>query len=552
IENLKQLVLQYKLNFMDRLASVLPAVRGGGKDEGVHFEPLSKPGPPEVHTVTHNSVTVQVSPPISATRYIIEYREEEVQGSTCSKLSFGIPAMKMTNRTIMLLGATGSGKTTLINGMINYILGVEWEDESRFKLIHEETNRTQAESQTSEITAYQIHYIEGFRVPYSLTIVDTPGFGDTRGIGQDKIVTQKIRDFFSDKNGIISLDAVCFVVQSALARLTHTQKYIFDSILSIFGKDIADNIVVLVTFADGKSAPVLEAIREADILCAKDKIYNPLHFKFNNSVLFASNNGGKGVSDQDDFDRMFWRMGSVGMTTFFTHLSTMQTRSLQLTKEVLAVRHRLEVTVEGLQPKMKVGLMILNELEQTHEALERHKHCIEQNKNFEYEVEFTEAVKEDISGTGICITNCQACHTTCHYPCKIPNDNDKKGCWAMDNKGNCRICPGKCVWSVHFTQKYRWEYKMRKEKRTYEDLKRQFEDAKGKEMCAEEVVKQLQKKYKDVQKEFLQLIENLSRTLKRLKEIALRPDPLRAPDYIDLMIQAEEHEAKPGYLDRIR
>uniref|UniRef100_W5NBM7 Fibronectin type-III domain-containing protein n=1 Tax=Lepisosteus oculatus TaxID=7918 RepID=W5NBM7_LEPOC len=472
--------------------------------------------------------------------------------STCPKLSFGKPAMNRTNRTIMLLGATGSGKTTLINGMINYILGVEWEDESRFKLIHEETNKTQAESQTSEITAYQIHHSEGFRVRYSLTIVDTPGFGDTRGIGQDKIITQKIRDFFSDKNGIVSLDAVCFVVQSALARLTHTQKYIFDSILSIFGKDIADNIVVLVTFADGQAPPVLEAIKAANVSCAKLKNDTPRHFKFNNSVLFASNEGSTGSSHQSKFDQMFWQMGSESMETFFSYLNTMQTRSLQLTKEVLEERNRLEVTVEGLQPKIKVGLTTLNELEQTQEALKRHKHCIEKNKNFEYEVEVTEAVMEDISGTRNYITNCQTCHITCHYPCGIPNDDGKKGCWAMDNKGNCRICPEKCVWSVHFNQKYRWEYKTRKEKRTYEDLKRQFEDAKGKKMSAEEVVKQLQKKYKDVQKEVLKLIEKLSRTLKHLKEIALRPDPLRTPDYIDLMIQAEEHEAKPGYLERIR
>ncbi|XP_069040149.1 uncharacterized protein [Lepisosteus oculatus] len=252
------------------------------------------------------------------------------------------------------------------------------------------------------------------------------------------------------------------------------------------------------------------------------------------------------------FAKMSWQMGSESMDTFFSYLNTMQTRSLQLTKEVLEERNRLEVTVEGLQPKIKVGLTTLSELEQTQEALELHKHCIEQNKNFEYEVEVTEAVKEDISETGNYITNCQVCHTTCHYPCQIPNDDGKKGCWAMDWKGNCTICPGKCVWNVNFNQKYKWEHKIRKEKRTYEDLKKQFEDAKGKKMTAKEVVKQLQKKYEDVQKEVLKLTEKLSRTLKCLKEIALRPDPLTTPDYIDLMILAEEHEAKPGYLDRIR
>ncbi len=56
------------------------------------------------------------------------------------------------------MGATGSGKTTLINGMINFIFNVQWEDTFRFQLIQEQTaGRSQVDSQTSRITAYDIH-----------------------------------------------------------------------------------------------------------------------------------------------------------------------------------------------------------------------------------------------------------------------------------------------------------------------------------------------------------------------------------------------------------
>ena len=57
-------------------------------------------------------------------------------------------------KVIMVLGATGAGKSTLINGMVNYILGVEWKDQFRFKLIADEGQGSQAESQTKSITAY--------------------------------------------------------------------------------------------------------------------------------------------------------------------------------------------------------------------------------------------------------------------------------------------------------------------------------------------------------------------------------------------------------------
>ncbi|KZR95485.1 Uncharacterized protein APZ42_010776, partial [Daphnia magna] len=104
-----------------------------------------------------------------------------------------------------------------------------------------------------------------FHVPYSLTIVDTPGFGDTEGIERDREITSAVKQFFENRDGIQELDAVGFVVQSALARLTSSQTYIFNSVLSIFGKDIGENVRFLVTFADAGRPSVLAAIKEASL-----------------------------------------------------------------------------------------------------------------------------------------------------------------------------------------------------------------------------------------------------------------------------------------------
>jgi len=40
-----------------------------------------------------------------------------------------------TGKTIMLVGATGSGKSTLVDGIINYITGVSWDDDFRFSMV---------------------------------------------------------------------------------------------------------------------------------------------------------------------------------------------------------------------------------------------------------------------------------------------------------------------------------------------------------------------------------------------------------------------------------
>ncbi|CAL8240157.1 unnamed protein product [Gadus morhua 'NCC'] len=436
--------------------------------------------------------------------YTLPLKLQSMNVEGCQRFIFGKNSVKQ-NRTIMVLGATGAGKSTLVNGMINFILGVTWDDTFRFKLVNEGTAKSQAHSQTSEVTVYKLNHREGFQIDYSLTIVDTPGFGDTRGIERDRLIVTQLQRLFSAEHGVSEIDAICFVAQASLARLTPTQTYVFDSVLSIFGKDVAENIRILVTFADGQGPPVLGAINESGVPCPKRQDGLPIHFKFNNSALFADNKvsgaNNKGIDDDDDanddgedgggFDKMFWNMGTNSMKRFFSALNVIVTKSLTLTKEVLRQR-------------------------------------------------------------GNYITNCQQCSKTCHYPCGIPNDADKSGCWAMGSDGHCTQCDNKCHWSVHFNQKYRWDYEPVTEKRTYNDLKQKYEKASKEKMSVEDILKQMRLEYDLLQDEVVQLMELSAQCLNTLKEIALRPNQLSTLEYIDLLIEGEKSEAKPGYLERIK
>ncbi|XP_046633373.1 uncharacterized protein LOC124312878 isoform X2 [Daphnia pulicaria] len=51
------------------------------------------------------------------------------------------PTCMKNHKLIILMGATGCGKSTLINGMVNYILGVKWNDPFRFKCVRVMTKR---------------------------------------------------------------------------------------------------------------------------------------------------------------------------------------------------------------------------------------------------------------------------------------------------------------------------------------------------------------------------------------------------------------------------
>ncbi|XP_048825998.1 uncharacterized protein LOC125704469 [Brienomyrus brachyistius] len=288
----------------------------------------------------------------------------------CKRFAFGKENIR-DHRTIMVIGANGAGKSTLINGMINYILGVKWEDDFRFKLIDEGTSK--AESQSSVVTAYEINYSDGYTISYSITIIDTPGFDDAGGIERDREITEQIRTFVHSDSGISDIDAVCFITQASLKQFRYAQKYVFDSILSTFGKDIGDNIQMLVTFADGQKPPVLEAINMSGVPCPKTEKGIPVHFKFNNSALFADNAASVKMKNSDDeneedgddnFDKMFWRMDVKSMKKFFVALTCMKTKNLRLTREALerersendvrALLTQVQAVAEELDKKMKM------------------------------------------------------------------------------------------------------------------------------------------------------------------------------------------------------
>ncbi|XP_040911714.1 uncharacterized protein si:ch73-170d6.2 isoform X1 [Toxotes jaculatrix] len=488
--------------------------------------------------------------------YKVSLTEERINVDGCKRFYFGKASTKH-NRTIMVLGATGAGKSTLINGMINYILGVEWDDSFRFKLVDEGQSKSQAESQTSEVTAYKINHQDGFKINYSLTIVDTPGFGDTRGIERDKMIVEQLRNLFSAQLGVSEIDAVCFVAQASLARLTPTQRYVFDSVLSIFGKDVAENIRVLVTFADGQRPPVLEAINASGVPCPKTKDGLPVHFKFNNSALFADNRSSAADSlsgDEEDggFDQMFWNMGTKSMKRFFAALNQIETKSLTMTKEVLKERQQLENSVENLQKQVTLGLAKLEELKETSEQLKEHEAEISRNENFEIEITVTKPFQYDISGTGVYLTNCQQCHFTCHDNCAYANDADKKHCCAMGSNGHCTECPGKCHWSVHHNQKYKWEYKEVKEKKTVKELKDKYLNATKAKAPVQELIEKLRADYDHVKAEVVKFMQRSAKCLNRLKKIALKPNPLSTPEYIDMLIEGEKSEAKRGWKQRVQ
>ncbi|CAG2211568.1 unnamed protein product [Mytilus edulis] len=229
----------------------------------------------------------------------------------------------------------------------------------------------------------------------------------------------------------------------------------------------------------------------------------------------------------------------------------MQTKSLSLTTEVLEKRQKLENTIHNLHQEIDVGLSKINLLEGEVKLFSEHSRDILANKNFEYIVEEDYQEKIDLQGTGQHTTNCLTCNFTCHENCRIPNDDKKAGCIAMNREGSCMECPKGCHWSEHHNTPFVIKWFKRKVTKRYEDMKRKYEEATQKTLTQEQVLDEMNQDITKQEQGIQVMLVFISKLTNRLKEIALRPDPFSTVEYIDIMISSEEMEKKSGFEGRI-
>jgi len=147
---------------------------------------------------------------------------------------------------LLLIGETGSGKTSFLNLLCNYgtvkELGFQtgFEQLKNFNDIElENAQSKQMESKTSGIALYNVEF-NGLEIG----IIDTPGFGDSRGMDEDKKHTQIIIAALKE---VEHVNCVCLVINGRLSRMTASLRYVLAEITAILPKTVLDNVVVAFT-----------------------------------------------------------------------------------------------------------------------------------------------------------------------------------------------------------------------------------------------------------------------------------------------------------------
>ena len=270
----------------------------------------------------------------------------------------------------ILLGQTGSGKTLLLNTFINYVYGIEFNDNFRYEIAHEDSGIPQTETRTSNVIVYNIKATNRFP-PFQ--IIDTPGFVHTKGFKQDMITFSQIEKVFKEK--INSLNAICFVTMSSITRFTPVQLYILTSILDLFGEDVKENFIAMLTFSDDGKPQVMEALEDPHCIFSSIIPYlnKPWYYKFNNSATF--------YTDIGEFNKFYFKFSMKNMEEFTKTLIKLPRKNLTQTRQVLEERIKIEKNGEILYKKLNEGMDKINNIKRILEIVSIIKRDVNIYKN---------------------------------------------------------------------------------------------------------------------------------------------------------------------------
>ncbi|KAL7570472.1 hypothetical protein ACA910_004256 [Epithemia clementina (nom. ined.)] len=451
-------------------------------------------------------------------------REVDVMPDFEPDVGFG----EVEHATVLVLtGETGAGKSTLINAIINWLYGVSLEDPFRLVLV-DDSQMDCTRSVTQHITAYYITSLPGMPITDSLIIVDSPGFADTRNLTADEFTTNCFRQLFQQ---IKHVNCVGLVMKANNEKLTDTTKYVIEKMLGLFHISIKDNILPICTFADHAQPMCLKGLQ-------KDNVPFQYHVKVQNSLFSCRYQPSvraclASVSELRE-RKLYFDLAYHGIANLFDIVSNrMKVRQLHSSSSVLELQRQLQ---EQLHTVLHALSGSTTETANIMQQLSVLVNILGQAPTEKIVIRKSESTMIDLL-PGVHVTLCRKCNVTCHENCTRTDDNDKENCCAMDSKGNCMICPGRCSWRYHHNARYKWEVRTTSEEVVPTELIERWAGAKGShELAILKGLERLHEKQRHVA-EILRLAVNLK---KQLAKQRLRDNPGVALAYVESLIQMQK------------
>lgn len=404
---------------------------------------------------------------------------------------------------ILIIGETGSGKSTLVNTLTNYMksgnldnlkitIPTAFLSMTELFNLHSESNvKKTSQAQTQKATEYKFEPNKNCCV----YVVDTPGLNDTNGIEQDN---KNLDIILSAAEKAEALSAVVLVLNGTEARVTPNIKAIINKLQGSMPDSILDNIVVVMT------------------MCRQDTCnftdYEQLGIKpfkviYMNNTSFSSNPKTWSTSSKEML-RLEWKNSMNACADLVNTITEMSKVSTNEFHQIKNLRAKILSTIH----KAKLDILYLQTLqEESEKAISismTAKDELEKTKNFTQKKTIT---KTSLVPASYHSTICKKCNTVCHDGCGLYKGTELSGCLCMIN-GKCTECEGRCDHTQHYH-----DYK----KLSFEtvDIEIEIQDLKDKYLAAKALAGEALGKIDeiDLTRKSIQLkIENVQTDIKNL------------------------------------
>ncbi len=425
---------------------------------------------------------------------------------------------------MLLIGETGSGRTSFLNlicncGMIQ-ALGCKFDGEglSRFEQFNdikmENANSLSMESKTTGAKLYEAELGE-----LKVGIIDTPGFGDTRGIDQDKKNAKAIIDALKDEEYI---DCVCLVINGRQSRMSANLRYVLTEITSILPREVLSNIIVVFT----NTADPLDL--NFDITGLNDFFGTLIdrHFFVENPYCrFEMANLKQGQLPQGQVARnlkKYFEETAKVLIEMSTAVNTFE----------IVQAHKFTILYERKQ-NIELLLDILatiqyNNLERMQKSIKEAQEKVEAalvTKTLCNEFRFKQKIKKMTTvrtANHNLVCGFPDCYSNCSINCHLPKLFDKerfKHCNAFGGKDYCRMCGHH--YSYHYHNEVRFEEEVYEKEYIDEDMQHRFKEAETMEQKASILKKELEEEFGEMEKKKKILSEQLLAKISEFQELGI-------------------------------
>ena len=474
------------------------------------------------------------------------------------------PQRKLTNEekesssNIMIIGETGVGKSTWIHSFINYMQSIQLEENDRYYLFDEKSLQEEYQklhgkkepgcSVTDTPAIYNIEASMLFKNP--IRLIDTAGFGDTRGPQYDAKITEDIKDLFEGSE-IENLNAVCLIFKATETRATDRLEMVMNKLFSLFGSEIKKNIIIIFTFCDNfKNIEGLKVLKNKNGPFYKilGNIEEIPYFGFNNTAYFSS--------DKKTVEAIY-ENNTKNFGSLLKYIFSLKRISLESSRKVINDRLHIKNNIVNLCDQLNNIMVVIDaasknqmKLIELQNDLQKYQESKVVPTPYTIQEEYTDVIDKEIRcDSGWYVLYCNNCNRVCHKKCKGSNEgwhSTEYGCNMISTLGHkCSEC--KCKDNKH---RFRESYTIKEEVTRYRPSIRYKIDEKAVQTEDEKkkIREDLNKQIEIGNKELLEINKNIHNSLRKgidcLFQLALKNNELN-------LLALKKDNEKYGYTKEI-